>query len=357
MRLRGGFHHEVAHAARNLGHGRPGLQSPQLRDALLLLGDESVELQHLDRVVPLLPFPESENISHVRRPRTVEKPLVLAENRLPQRLDRRTGPPASRLAAAEQAVLQGLGRDPVTRPVEMNAVVRQPAAAGRGGPFHRPAQRLVQRKKRRGPLRRELPHDGGRALEFRVVPGRIGPRCTQILVPHRAHQHHTRTGGDLREGVQQALIVRPEFFPAGLALERRRHPVAHEHDRRFRVLELFDELRPAFFGRLLARLQQTQAKPGVARRCIPAPAQIAKRHVPLGKPRRQHELDPPVVLLALDQRVAEQHDPVPLAQLQPCRRVARGQDRQMERRNQGDAQENSEVGHHNRGRTPPGSGP
>ena len=83
MRLRRRLRDEVTHATRDLGDIQAGLERPELPDAFLLRGDKFVELQDLDGVVALLPLPEAENVSHVRRSRAVEKPLVLTQNRLP----------------------------------------------------------------------------------------------------------------------------------------------------------------------------------------------------------------------------------------------------------------------------------
>ena len=219
MRLRRRLRDEVTHATRDLGDIQAGLERPELPNAFLLRGDKFVELQDLDGVVALLPLPESENVSHVRRSRAVEKPLVLAQNRLPQRVHRRARPPSARLAAAKQLVLQRLGRRAVASAVEMDTVVRELATVGRSRPIHRRAQRFMQRKKCRRPLRRNLAHNRRRALEFGVVAGGIGPRCAERLMAHRPDEHDPRTGRNLRNHVQQSLIFRPEFLPAGLTLE------------------------------------------------------------------------------------------------------------------------------------------
>ena len=152
---------------------------------------------------------------------------------------------------------------------------------------------------------------------------------------HRPDEHHPRTGGNLRDHVQQALIFRSEFLPTGLTLKRRRHAVTHQHHRRLGILDLLHKLRPAFIRRFLARLQEAQAEARFAHGRIATPTKIAEGHVALREPRREHKLDPAVGLLALDQRVAKEYDAVAIAQLKRSRLLRRKRSAHCNAKHQG----------------------
>ena len=89
------------------------------------------------------------------------------------------------------------------------------------------------------------------------------------------------------------------------------------------MLKLADELIPTFVRWLVSGLQQGKSKTRIARRRVGAPAEIAEGDVAIWKPRREHQLDPAELLLALHEGVAEEDHAVALPQLERRRFLCR----------------------------------
>jgi hypothetical protein len=153
-------------------------------------------------------------------------------------------------------------------------------------------------------------------------------------VRERRDQDEAHARGDARGLVEQARVVRAEAGQAGLAVEGAGHPVAHQQHRRPRFLELADQLAPAFVGGFVARLEQAEAEARVARRGVAVPAEVAEGDRAFGEPGGEHQLDPAVVLFALDEAVAEEGDAVALAQGEGLGGGRGGGERQQEQEQQ-----------------------
>ena len=156
----------------------------------------------------------------------------------------------------------------------------------------------------------DFAHGAGVGGELGIVRGAVGPGRAEVLVPDWRQEDEAGTGRDARDHVEQPVVIGLEAREPRFPLERARHAVGGEDDGRLRLLDLADELIPTLAGRFASRLQETEAKTRVARRGVTTPAKIAERDGAIGKPRGQHELDPPMVLLALGDTVTDEDDAI-----------------------------------------------
>ena len=315
------FCDEVADAGGDFRRGgdRGGVEGTQTGDAGFLGGDEGVELEDLDGVLALLLFPEAENVSHVGGAGAVEEPLVFEENGPAKRLSGGAGAPraggAGGLLGTKKKILKGEGGGAVAGGVEVDAVVGE-LGGGRGGGGHGRGKRVEEGEKRQAAGGGDVANRGGDAGEGGVVGGGIGGSGAEGLrfVARRAQEHEARGGGELGEGVEQAGIVGGEFLLAGGTVEGVGHAVADEDDGGFGVGDLLLELGPALVGGLAAGLEEAEAGAGGAGGGIAAPAEVAEGDAAIGGAGGEHELDPAVGLLALDEGVAEEDDAVTVAE-------------------------------------------
>ena len=138
-------------------------------------------------------------------------------------------------------------------------------------------------------------------LEVAVVRGRVGQGTAQVFVGDRGEPDDPAFRRCDR--VQQVLVSGDEAGQAGLAVEGVGHAVADDQHGRLRGLDLFHE-------RAEPGLRRIEPGPRQPRDRIPAPAQVAKGQVQRGVLERQERLEVAVPLVALDQCIAHQDDPV-----------------------------------------------
>ena len=210
------------------------------------------------------------------------------------------GPPNMRLPL--QFLRDGLGHAPVPVTVEVNAVV---------GERLRLRGEFEQVHKMGVVAGGNLLEHAGVIGELRVVRHRIGQRRRQLLVPDRAEDdqaHFARAGAGLQR-VEELLHVGLEARQTGVAVERRRHPVAEEGDGRFHERQLFLEAVEALVRRVESGARDAQ-------RGIGAPAQVAERDVAVGKMGRSQMLDKAELLFPFDESVAQEYHAVAVPQLE-----------------------------------------
>ena len=156
----------------------------------------------------------------------------------------------------------------------------------------------------------------------------------------RAEQDQARGRGEFSEGVEEAVVIGTEFLGAGETVEGVGHAVADEDDSRAGVGDLLLELGPTLVGGLAAGLHEAEPGAGGAGGGVGAPAEVAEGDVAIGGAGGEHELDPAVVLFALDQGVAEENDAVAVAEFEARRRGVGGAGRgEGEEEEQGGAEE------------------
>jgi len=134
-----------------------------------------------------------------------------------------------------------------------------------------------------------------------------------------AKQDETRGRGEFSESVEEAVVIGAEFLVAGGAVEGVGHAVADEDDGGAGVGDLLLKLNPALVGGLAAGLHEAESGAGGAGGGVRAPAEVAEGDVAIGGAGGEHELDPTVVLFALDEGVAEENDAVAVAKLEARR--------------------------------------
>ena len=299
------------------GVGRGGIQRAEAGDAGFLGGDVGVELEDLDGVLALLLFPEAENVGHVGGAGAVEEPLVFAQDGLAERFGVGAGAPRAGGAGggrgAEEKIFEGEGGGAVAGGVEVDAVVGE-FGGGRGGGGHGRGERVEEGEERETAGGGDIADGGGEAGESGVVRGRIGPWVTEEFVARGAQKDEARGGSELGEGVEQPGVVGGELCLTGGAVEGVRHAVADEDHGGFRVGDLLLELDRTLIGRLEAGLHEAEAGAGGARGRVGAPAEVAGGDSAVAGAGGEHELDPAVVLLALDEGVAEEDDAVTVAE-------------------------------------------
>ena len=264
----------------------------------------------------LLLFPEAENVGHVGGAGAVEEPLVFAEDGLAERLGGRAGAPRAGgtggLFGAEEKILESEGGGAVTGGVEVDAVVGE-LGGGRGGGGHRRGEGVEEREERETAGGGDVAEVGGDAGEGGIVRGGIGGSGAERFVARRAQEDEARGGGELGEGVEQAGVVGGEFRFAGGTFEGAGHAVADEDHGGFGVGDLLLELDPTLVGGLAAGLEEAEAGAGGAGGRVGAPAEVAERDGAVGGAGGEHEFNPAVVLLALDEGVAEEYDAIAVA--------------------------------------------
>ena len=104
--------------------------------------------------------------------------------------------------------------------------------------------------------------------------------------------------------------------PSGPSNEAR-HAVEQKRDCWLKGRYLFLNAVEALFGRVKSRTRDTERRVG-------APTEVAKRDVMVGILRGQHVLDVTIGLLALDERVANEHDTVTVVELKGRFELRRG---------------------------------
>ena len=140
----------------------------------------------------------------------------------------------------------------------------------------------------------------------------------------RAEQDETRGRGEFSESVEEAVVIGAEFLVAGGAVERVGHAVADEDHSGAGVGDLLLKLNPALVGGLAAGLEEAESGAGGAGGGVRAPAEVAEGDVAIGGAGGEHELDPAVVLFALDEGVAEEDNAVAVAEFEARRRGVGG---------------------------------
>ena len=218
------------------------------------------------------------------------------------------------MLGTKEKIFEGEGGGAVAGGVEVDAVIGE-LGGGSGGGGHGRGERVEEGEKRQAPGRREIAQGGGDAGEGGVVGGGIGGGGAEGLrfVTCRAQEDEARGGGEFGEGVEEAGIVGGEFLLTGRAVEGVGHAVADEDNGGFGVGDLLLELGPALVGGLAAGLEEAEAGAGGAGGGIGAPAEVAEGDAAIGGADGEHELDPAVGLLALDEGVAEEDDAVTVA--------------------------------------------
>lgn len=246
----------------------------------------------------------------------MEEPLVFEENGPAERFGGGAGAPRAggtgRFFGAEEEILEGEGGGAVTGGVEVDAVVGE-LGGGRGGGGHGRGERVEEGEEREAAGGGEIAQGGGDAGKGGVVRGGIGG-AAESFVTCRAQEDEARGGGEFGEGVEQTRVVGGEFRFAGGTVEGVGHAVADEDDGGFGVGDLLLELGPALVGGLAAGLEEAEAGAGGAGGGVAAPAEVAESDGAIGGAGGEHELDPAVGLLALDEGVAEEDDAVTVAE-------------------------------------------
>ena len=139
-----------------------------------------------------------------------------------------------------------------------------------------------------------------------------------------AEQDETRRRGEFSKGVEEAVVIGGEFLLAGGAVEGVGHAVADEDDGGAGVGDLLLELGPTLVSGLAAGLEEAEAGAGGSGGRVGAPAEVAEGDVAIGGAGGEHELDPAVVLFALDEGVTEEDNAVAVAELEARRRGVGG---------------------------------
>jgi hypothetical protein len=75
-------------------------------------------------------------------------------------------------------------------------------------------------------------------------------------------------------------------------------------------------LAPAFVGGFASGLEQAEAESGFAIGRIATPSEVAECHLAIREPAGEHDIEPAVVLFALDEGVAEINDAVAAAEFE-----------------------------------------
>src|SRR5262245_44275048 len=299
----------------------------QLVDLRLGGRDQGVELRDFLGVLPLLVLAEPEQVGLVLRPPAVEVQLVLLADRCPQPLHQ--SGVRRRLRQAEH-FQKDRDRLPVAVVREVQAVVGQ--VAGRFLPLAEPGEQVgeVQVTRLGEPLDGVAVH--GQPL---VLRGRVREWSALVLQGRRTHQDVPGLRGG--QFVQQLLVPLPETVQPRLALKRFVRPVADNNHRRLLGQGQLDQALAAN-----VRLVQVERLPGRPEHIVPAPAEVA--HFDPGIASGQHRLPVPVALLALDQRGADEDDPVRRLEFQRVGGGGRRQGEYQAQEDEGEAQREAPAG-------------
>ena len=150
--------------------------------------------------------------------------------------------------------------------------------------------------------------------ELGVVLRGIGEWRRQLLVQHGTQEHPANPGvtGILLDGVHEPGQVGDEFGQPRLACERVGHAVAEEDDGRFQQRDGIGQLLEPGFGRFAV----IEPDARLAGRCVPAPAEVAKDDLAIWELCGEKMLDVAVGFFAFNERVANEHDAVAVAQVE-----------------------------------------
>ena len=133
-------------------------------------------------------------------------------------------------------------------------------------------------------------------------------------MPNRSEENDAGLGEIGRERIEEAAVLGQEAWQPVRTVERIGHAVTDEHDGRRGVAQLTAEEIPAFVWILTSGLAQAQAGARCAGGRVGAPAKTAEADIGCREAAGQHQLDPARELLPLDERIAEQDDPIAGAQ-------------------------------------------
>ena len=286
---------------------------------------QRVELRDFDGVAPLLAAAEAEDVGVVRGAAAVEEQGVLAENlgaQFPLRF--RLGVPARDVVAPAELPGEGGGQRPVALLVQVDAVVRAlrelhagvlpiPAHEGRLAFGRQFAEHLLIL--------------GQQGVVLGGV-GQAGARGAKVFVADRADEHEAdlalRTGlhdqfhqlgqfaaelgGAVVDAVAGGVRIQDRVVAAvGQVVEACGHAVAEDRDGGLHHGELLAEAVDALGDGIEAGARG-------AERAVAAVAEVAHGEVLAGEALAHTRLEVAVVILALDEHVADQQDAVAVVQ-------------------------------------------
>src|SRR6266568_3891295 len=117
-------------------------------------------------------------------------------------------------------------------------------------------------------------------------------------------------GSGLVCGLAQSCSAKRVPLLAVRFTERTGHSIAEDYHCRLRRSQLLFKFLESF-----SELIKIKTGPRCSRRRVRAPAKIAEGNLTLGGLAQEPLLDVPIDLLALDECVTQEHDPIPVAEL------------------------------------------